>query len=106
MHVEHHLRDTAHVMIMMMTERPNNDDGERERQGKQGQGDGKAIYARYGSNVQATTEQELRRLVSESRERYVTYNGRVRTSENSQTPEEPCYRPRRGQVAETKSGPP
>ena len=31
--------------------------GDKERQG---QGDGKAIYARHGSSVQATTEQELR----------------------------------------------
>ena len=79
MHVEHHLRDKAHVT--MTTERPNNDDGERRRHGRQGQGDGKAVYARYGSSVQAMTEQKMRRLVNKSTERYVIHNGQVLTPE-------------------------
>ena len=38
-------------------------------------------YARHGNRVQAMTEQELRRLVEESTEKYTIYYGRVMTSE-------------------------
>ena len=73
---EHRCRDNTNVT--MTTDARSNDDNDEEReQGEQGQGGTKAIYTRYRNRMQATTEQELRRLMEESTEKYTVYKGRI-----------------------------
>ena len=47
--------------------------------GKEEQGGGKAIHARYGNRIQAMTEKELRRLMEENSGKYVVYDGKIMT---------------------------
>ena len=62
-HNEHHHQDTM-CITMMTDEQSRNDDEGKMRQGTQG--GNKAVYARYGNQMQAMTEQELRRLIEGS----------------------------------------
>ena len=83
---EHSMRNTCteyrYTNVTMTTdERSNNDNDEEREQEEQGQGGTKAIYTRYRNRMQATTEQELRRLMEESTEKHTVYNGRIVTPE-------------------------
>ena len=54
----------------------NDDEGKME---KGEQGDDKAIHARYGNQMQAMAEKELRRLMEENSGKYVVYDGKIIT---------------------------
>ena len=77
---EHRCRDNTNV-TMTTDERSNDDNDEEREQEDQGQGGTKAIYTRYRNGMLAKTEQELRRLMEESTEKYTVYNGRIVTPE-------------------------
>ena len=87
-------RDNTNVT--MTTDKRSNDDNNEEReQGEQGQGGTKAIFTRHRNRMQATTEQELRRLMEES----TVYNGRIVTPETIKHLKNHAIVPRRGHFA-------
>ena len=61
----------------MTDEESTNDD--EDKMGKEEQGGGKVIHARYGNRIQAMTEKELRRLMEENSGKYVVYDGKIMT---------------------------
>ena len=77
---EHRCRDNTNVTVTT-DERSNDDNDEEREQGEQGQGGTKAKKTKYTDRMQATTEQELRRLMEECTEKYTVHNGRIVTPE-------------------------
>ena len=68
---------------MTTDKRSNDDNDEEKKQGEQGHGGTKAIYTRYRNRMQATTEQELRRLLEESTEIPSTMEESLRQKQSS-----------------------
>ena len=94
---EHRCRDNTNV-TMTTDERLNDDNDEEGKQGEQGQGGTNARYTRYRNRMQATIEQELRRIVEESTEKN-SLQWKNRYARNNQTLEESCYCPHHGEIA-------
>ena len=84
-HIDHHHQDNMCITTMTDEELTNDDE---DKMGKEEQGGGKAIHARYGNRIQAMTEKELRRLMEENSGKYVVYDGKIMTPRSIQTIEE------------------
>ena len=75
-HIEHHYQDNMCITTMTDDELTNDDE---DKMGKEEQGGGEAIHARYGNRIQAMTEKEQRRLMEENSAKYVVYDGKIMT---------------------------